>query len=127
MNDAGKAHDDILAVGRHEIALRIQNQRAVRPQPVQADGKELLDFARIIFVGVQAGDEAALVVALHVQIQTHRRMQRDGFEQRAEIAEGIVEQHVVIGGQARWRCSASTPFSDTTKISLKANATRWRN
>ena len=37
--DTGVTHDLILAVGGHEIILVVEHQRAVRPQPVQADGK----------------------------------------------------------------------------------------
>ena len=96
---ARKSADDILAVGRHEGVLRIQHQGSVRPHPVEADGKKLVDFAGVIFVGMEAGDEAALVVALHVEIDAHDRMQRHRLEQGAEIAEDIVEKRVVVRGQ----------------------------
>ena len=74
MNTRGETDDDILIVGRNELALRIQDQRAVRPHAVQADGKQLHDFARVIFVGMRAECDVALVVAAHVEVKAHRRM-----------------------------------------------------
>ena len=45
------------------------------------------------------GDDIARTVTLHVQIHAHRWGERHGFEQRAEIAEGIVQQRIVVGAQ----------------------------
>ena len=73
----GKPHDNILVVGRHEIAGRIHNQRAVGPQAVKTDGEELLDLPGIILVCMCAVDETAFVVALHIEIEAHCRREGD--------------------------------------------------
>ena len=52
--DAGEADDDVLIVSGHHIAFGIEDQRAVRPHAVQADGEQLENLAGIIFVGMRA-------------------------------------------------------------------------
>ena len=92
----GKTLDDRLVVGRHQRALRVHHQRAVRPLAIQADGEQLHDFAGVVFVRVRAGDEAALAVGAHVEIQAHGGREGDVLEQVAEISKRAVQERVVV-------------------------------
>ena len=71
---------------------------AVVVELVEADGEELHHFARIVFVGIGGG--VAFVVAEHGEELTHHRAQSHILQQRAEVAEGIVAEHVVVTGFA---------------------------
>src|SRR5882724_12165450 len=88
--------NNILVIRWNQVTGRIHNQRAVRPDAIQADRKQLHDLAGIVLVGMRSGDDAALVIALHVEVETHGRSERYALEQITEIPKCIVEQLVVI-------------------------------
>ena len=91
-----EADDRVLVVGGDELALGIEHQRAIRVHAIEPDGEELLDLPRVVFVRNAARRLVGLVIAQHVEIAAHRRVQGHVFEQGACVAEGIGQQHVVV-------------------------------
>ena len=100
--DAGESGDDCLIVSRNRLARRIFQQRPIRIQTVQADGKELQDFTRIVFIRIR------LLVVGHVQIVAHGGIQRDLVQQLSEVSE-----RVAIQGLQVWSESARLSLSDS--------------
>ena len=93
--------DRRLIVGDDRQPIGIQLDRAIRVQRIEADREELQHLAGIVFIARGKGRGNRLLVAPHVQILPHDRVQRDIFEQLAEIAEGVIGEHVVVGRQPR--------------------------
>ncbi len=84
-----------LCVGGHEgPGGRRQYRRAIRIQHVGADGKQLHEFARIVFVGVRT--RSGLDVVGHVQIVAHGRIKGDVFHELAIVIEGVAGEHVQV-------------------------------
>ncbi len=90
--------DHAFVIGRNRQAIGVEHERSVGMQFVQPDGKQLQDFARVIFVGAASAGRVFLVIAQHVQIATHRRTERHIFEQLPEVAKRVLLQHVHISG-----------------------------
>ncbi|MBK8741261.1 MAG: hypothetical protein IPM02_17850 [Betaproteobacteria bacterium] len=76
------------------LALRVPLRRAVGIELHQPDREQLHDFARVVFVRLEARGRVLLVITQHVEVVTHRRMQRQVLEQRPVIAEGVAVEHV---------------------------------
>ena len=82
----------ILTVSRDRFALGVEHQRSIRPLPIETDRKELQNFASVVFVRDTACRWVWLIIAQHVEVAAHRRMEGHGLQ---EVVEGAV----------RWRRS----------------------
>ena len=75
--------------------------RAIRIELVQADREQLHHLARIVLVRLTAA-RVLLEIAAGIEEIAHRCIERERFEQLAEVAEGMRREHIPIGGyQAR--------------------------
>ena len=93
----GEAAYRVLVIGRNRLAARSLHG-AVRIEPDQPDRKQLHDLARVVFVGADVGVEIRLAVLEHRQVVAHDRTQGHVFEQVAVVAEGAVDEQVVVVG-----------------------------
>ena len=110
--DVGVADDGLLVVDGNWQALRVEDERAVGMEAVEAEGEELEDLAGVVFVRDAAGGEVRLVVAQHVEIAAHRGMEGDRFDQVAGVAEGVLEEGVVVVGQGLGAIVERAVFGD---------------
>ena len=96
----GEGGDGVLAVGGDGLAAA-ELRRAVGVEHHQADAEELVDLARVVLVGMDVLRGVRAPVAHHVEVHAHGRAQRDVLQQRAVVAEGAIDQDVVVIGQAQ--------------------------
>ena len=96
---SGEALDDRLVVSWHRVEFGIEDEGAVGPEAIQADGEELQDLAGVVLIGNAANGDVAIAVPEHIEIPAHGGMERDRLEERAVIGEGIVGQRVVVRGE----------------------------
>ena len=88
-----------LVIGRHGQSRTIQHEAAVGMTQNKTDGKELHDFARIVFI--RTNDETSTcVIGSPIgdvgQINTHHRTVSDLLQQLAVFAKSTRSQHVPI-------------------------------
>ncbi len=91
--------DDRLRIRRNGLAGAVELRRAVDGELHEPDREELHQLARIVLVGSDVGRGIGLLVAEHAQVDAHRGMQRDGFDQLAVIAKPPRREQIVVGGQ----------------------------
>ena len=96
--DRGQPHHVGVGIGGDGIAAALQLLRAVVVELPEADGEQLHDLAGVVLVGIGGG--VAFVVAEHVEELTHHRAQGHVLKELAEVAEGVLAQHVVVTGFA---------------------------
>ena len=93
---AGELGDVLVGVGWNREAVGVESSRAILIEFPQADGKQLHDFASIIFIGKNVVDRIGFPVLQVAEIKTHAGMKRDVEQQVAVIPKRVFEQHVVI-------------------------------
>src|SRR5262249_39782326 len=86
----GERIDHRLVVSRNGLTLSIPHQGSVRIQPVEADGEELKNFARVIFI------RSGFIVIRHVEIVAHGSIQCDVVQQPPEVSECLAIQNLQV-------------------------------
>ena len=96
-----------LGVGGGETGIGAEHEPPIIPLPIDSDGEQLHDLAAIVLVRMTAERIIALLVGTHVEIEPHRRGERDRLENPAEGAavrkpggrQAVVHQLVIIVGE----------------------------
>jgi hypothetical protein len=92
----GEPFDDRLVVSRQRYALRILLHTAIGVELHEPDRHQLHELAGVVLVRTDVEGVVRLLVAEHVEIEPHRRMERHVLHQLAEIAKGVAGEGVVI-------------------------------
>jgi hypothetical protein len=94
-----EAFDDGLIESRNGLAQRVALRRAVRVELHEADGEQLHELARVVFVGADISRRVRFLIAEHREVHAHHRVQRHVLHQGAEVAECVARQRVVVVGE----------------------------
>jgi hypothetical protein len=94
--DVCKALDHRLVVGRKRIAGAVHRHAAVGLQLHEPDREQLHELAGVVLIGADVARRIRPLVAEHIEVRSHRRVQGDVFDQLAELTERAAGEHVVI-------------------------------
>lgn len=94
--DFGEAHDIVIGIRRNGLAGAVELLSTVVVELIEADGGQLHDFSRVVFIGVSGG--VSLVIAEHGEVFAHHGVESEIFKELSEIAKGVRAKSVVVIG-----------------------------